>query len=81
MSIQVTWLPIVDDEDASQLIAESDEPFGITIKSEAGEQHIQSQHDGLVHFVSVSQSLSGLFSIPLFLQTHNSTSEDSEVSL
>ena len=53
--VQVTWLPILDDAHASQFIAESDDPFGIAIKSEAGEtlQQITSQHDGLVNFVSV----------------------------
>lgn len=58
-TIQVTWLPILDDTSASQFIAESESPFEITIKSEAGDtlQQIESQHDGLVNFVSVDVPL------------------------
>jgi hypothetical protein len=55
-TIQVTWLPIVDEEHASQLIAESDRPFSITIdygNGPDGAQQVQSEHDGLVHFVSL----------------------------
>lgn len=55
-TIQVTWLPIVDEENASQLIAESDRPFQVTVdygNGPDGTQQIQSEHDGLVHFVSV----------------------------
>lgn len=52
--IQVTWLPIVDDDTASHLIAESDHPFAVTVKHEAGAlQQIPSEHDGIVHFVAV----------------------------
>jgi len=53
--IQVTWLPIVDDT-ASQFIAESDHPFNVTVdygNGPDGVQNISSEHDGLVHFVSV----------------------------
>jgi hypothetical protein len=57
--IQVTWNPIVDDETASHLIAESDGgSFVVTVKHEAGAvEHVESQHDGLVHFVSVDVPL------------------------
>lgn len=58
-TIQVTWLPVVDGADVSQFIAESESPFGITIKSDTGDvqQQIGSQHDGLVNFVSVDVPL------------------------
>jgi hypothetical protein len=58
-TVQVTWLPVLDDADVSQFIAESDSPFGIAIKSDTGDvqQHIESQHDGLVNFVSVDVPL------------------------
>jgi hypothetical protein len=58
-TIQVTWLPVLDDANVSQFIAESDRPFEIAIKSDAGDvqQQIGSQHDGLVNFVSVDVPL------------------------
>jgi hypothetical protein len=58
-NVQVTWLPILDDANTSQFIAESDHPFGIAIKSDTGDvqQRIESQHDGLVNFVSVDVPL------------------------
>jgi hypothetical protein len=57
--IQVTWLPVLEDANVSQFIAESDRPFGIAIKSDTGhlQQQIESQHDGLVNFVSVDVPL------------------------
>jgi hypothetical protein len=55
-TIQVTWFPIVDNTTASQLIAESEHPFKVTVdygNGADGAQQIQSEHDGLTNFVAV----------------------------
>ena len=51
-TIQVTWLPVVDSTD-TQFIAESESAFRVTVTNGEDVHHIQSEHDGLVHFVSV----------------------------
>jgi hypothetical protein len=49
---QVIWLPVVDSTD-TQFIAENDSAFRVTVTNGEDVHHIQSEHDGLVHFVSV----------------------------
>lgn len=55
--IQITWLPVLDDADVSQFIAESDQPFRVTVHNEGDVRQVGSGHDGLVHFVSVDVPL------------------------
>jgi hypothetical protein len=51
--VHLTWQPLVG-ETASQLIAESDEPFGVTVQYGPGDvEQVSSLHDGLMYFVSV----------------------------
>jgi hypothetical protein len=55
-TVQVTWFPIVDNTAASQLIAESEHPFKVTVdygNSADGVQQVPSEHDGLVNFVAM----------------------------
>lgn len=52
-NVQTFWYPIVDST-ASQLIAESEQPFSVTVVYGPDDaEQVQSSHDGLVHFVSV----------------------------
>lgn len=50
--IQVTWLPVVGSTD-TQFIAESDSPFGVVVSQGECVQQVGSEHDGLMHFVSI----------------------------
>ena len=52
-NVTTTWYPIVDSL-ASQLIAESEQPFNVTVTYGVGDtEQVSSLHDGVVHFVSV----------------------------
>ena len=52
-NVTTTWYPIVDDT-ASQLIAESEQPFNVTVTYGVGDtEQVSSLHDGVVHFVAV----------------------------
>jgi hypothetical protein len=52
-SVETTWYPIVDST-SSQLIAESDQPFRVTVAYGPGDvEQVQSLHDGVMHFVAV----------------------------
>lgn len=51
--VQTTWNPIVDTT-ASQFIAESGQPFSVTVvHGPDNTEQVQSSHDGLTHFVSI----------------------------
>jgi hypothetical protein len=52
-NVTTTWQPILDSS-ASQLVAESDSPFSVTVNYGPGDtEQVQSLHDGLVNFVAV----------------------------